>query len=59
MCNIIFSLFDNLLLSPFQQEDEEALKSATGHEALIKSLLVCEKTILKDAVSYLSSRVAK
>lgn len=41
------------------QEDEAALPTLTGLDALIKLLLICEKTILKDAASYLSSRVDK
>ena len=41
------------------QEDEKRLPELTGPEALITKLLICEKKILKDATTYLSSRVQK
>ncbi|XP_066981550.1 actin-histidine N-methyltransferase [Macrobrachium rosenbergii] len=41
------------------EADEESLKTATGLEAMIKQLLICEKRILKDAETYLSARISK
>ncbi|KAK8729769.1 hypothetical protein OTU49_008305 [Cherax quadricarinatus] len=41
------------------EDDETALPTSSGLEALIRSQLICEKIILRDSASYLSTYVAK
>ncbi|XP_071536585.1 actin-histidine N-methyltransferase-like isoform X2 [Panulirus ornatus] len=41
------------------EDDEAALPTLSGFDTLIRSQLICEKKILKDAASYLSSRISK
>ncbi|XP_042877877.1 actin-histidine N-methyltransferase-like isoform X2 [Penaeus japonicus] len=41
------------------EEDQAALPALKGNEAIVRSLLVCEKMILKDAMTYLSSLLPK
>lgn len=41
------------------QEDEASLKEASELDALLRSQLMCEKRILKDAAAYLASRTTK
>ena len=41
------------------QDDTESIKTLSGPEAIVKSLLICEKKILRDALAYLNARVQK
>ncbi|XP_047499016.1 actin-histidine N-methyltransferase-like isoform X2 [Penaeus chinensis] len=41
------------------EEDQAALPTLKGNEAIIRSLLMCEKMILKDAMTYLSALLPK
>lgn len=41
------------------EEDQAALPTLKGNEAIVRSLLMCEKMILKDAMTYLSSLLPK
>nr|XP_045594445.1 actin-histidine N-methyltransferase-like [Procambarus clarkii]XP_045594446.1 actin-histidine N-methyltransferase-like [Procambarus clarkii] len=41
------------------EDDEAALPTLTGLEALVRSQLICEKIILRDSALYLSSYISK
>ncbi|KAK4308748.1 hypothetical protein Pmani_019577 [Petrolisthes manimaculis] len=41
------------------EDDVAAVTSASDFPALVQSLLICEKKILRDATTYLSARIAK